>query len=86
MLLRGDLGVFDSEWSGWIVRRGKLYSPEGWEVSMSNVLASRLHEIQLAAWRTEVQRMKARIAELEAGGILDEQPTPDQWDVQILAG
>ena len=47
---------------------------------MSDVLASRLHEAQLAAWRREVRVMKAQLAEMERGGYED-QPTIDSWDV-----
>lgn len=80
-----DLGFIDPEWRGWVLRSGKLISPEGWEMSMSDVLASRLHEAQLAAWRLEVTKMRAQLAEAERQGYED-QPTPDSWDVQILAG
>ena len=54
-------------------------------MSMSDVLASRLHEAQLAAWRLEVAKMKTQLAEAERQGYED-QPTPDCWDVQILVG
>lgn len=75
-LLAADLGFFDPEWRGWKLRRGCLYSPEGWEIRMSDVLASRLHEAQLREWRLQVQIMKAKVAELERGGYED-QPNPD---------
>ena len=84
-LLTGDLGYFDPAWQGWKLRNGSLWSPEGWGIRMSDVLASRLHEAQLAAWRVEVRVLRARVAELEMTN-LDEQPTPDQWDIQILTG
>jgi len=82
---RGDLGFLDPAWRHWVLRGGHLISPEGWELSMSNVLASRLHEAQLAAWRNEVRNLRAELANAELAR-LEEQPTPDQWDVQILAG
>lgn len=84
-LLAGDLGFFDPAWRGWRLSQGFLWSPEKWRISMSDVLASRLHEAQLAAWRSEVRRMQLIVAELERGGYED-QPTPDAWDVQILTG
>lgn len=90
--VEGDLSFLDPAWAGWIMRDGHLYSPEGWRISMSDVLASRLHEAQLAAWRREVRLMKAEVEGLQKaltnakGAQLDEQPTPDQWDVQILTG
>lgn len=85
-LLSGDLGFFDPAWQGWVLRKGCLWSPEGWGIRMSDVLASRLHEAQLAAWRREVRIMKGRIAELESGGYGEDQPTPAEWNVQILTG
>jgi hypothetical protein len=85
MILRGDLGVFDPEWRGWLLRSGCLVSPEGWELRMPDVLASRLHEAQLAAYRAENRSLKAQVAGLEVAAI-EEQPTPDSWDVQILTG
>jgi hypothetical protein len=84
-VLSGDLGFLDPAWRGWRLKDGHLLSPESWELSMGDVLASRLHEAQLAAWRKEVRDMKALVAEYERGGYED-QPTPDSWDVQILTG
>jgi len=83
--LTADLSFLDPAWRGWVLRKGHLISPEGWEMSMSDVLASRLHEAQLAAWRLEVRKLKEQLANAELNR-LEEQPTPDQWDVQILAG
>lgn len=80
-----DLGFLDSEWRGWKLRRGNLISPEGWEITMSDVLASRLHEAQLAAWRLEVTKMREQLVEAQRQGFED-QPTPEEWDVQILVG
>jgi hypothetical protein len=80
-----DLAFLDPAWRGWKLRGGCLISPEGWQMTMSDVLASRLHEAQLAAWRIEVAKMKALLAEAERQGYED-QPTPDSWDVRILTG
>ena len=79
MILSGDLGVFDSEWRGWIVRKGVLISPEGWEITVNDVLASPLLRAQLAAYQTELRNMRA-----EADDGMEEQPMPDSWDVQIV--
>jgi hypothetical protein len=76
MVPSGDLGVFDPAWSGWIIRRGKLISPEGWEVTTGEVMATPLMRMQIMAYQRE-QRI-AR-AQLEA---LDEQPSPQ--DLQPL--
>lgn len=80
-----DLSFLDAAWKGWQLKEGHLVSPEGWTMSMSDVLASRLHEAQLAAWRVEVRKLKEQLADAELNR-LEEQPTPDQWDVQILVG
>lgn len=78
--LNGDLGYFDPAWSGWILRRGKLISPEGWDATPGQVLATRLHEIQLAAWRTENRHLRELVEYLQNGGLIkDEQPTPESW-------
>lgn len=83
--VNGDLSFLDPAWRGWVLRHGALISPEGWQMTMSDVLASRLHEAQLAAWRREVRIIKAKLEEIERGGYID-QPLPDEWDVEILAG
>lgn len=72
MILRRDLGIFDPAWKGWRVRGGILYSPEGWEIPVGDVLAIPLERRQLANAYAEVRRLKA---ELYAG----EQPLPESW-------
>jgi len=53
---------------------------------MSDVLASRLHEAQLAAWRIEVRKLKEQLANAELNR-LEEQPTPDELgEIQIRVG
>lgn len=76
--LQADLSFLDPAWKGWVLREGHLVSPEGWQMSMSDVLASRLHEAQLAAWRLEVRRMKELLANAEVNR-LEEQPRPEDW-------
>ena len=83
MMLTGDLGFVDPAWRGWVLRRGCLISQEGWEMTMSDVLASRLHEAQLAAWRQEVRKLKAELADAELNR-LEEQPRPEDWDLEIV--
>ena len=85
LILAGDLGCFGAEWSGWVIRGESLISPEGWKITVWDVLASRLHEAQLAAWRLEVGNLRAQLLEAERQGYED-QPTPEEWDVQILTG
>ncbi len=83
--LLGDLSFLDPAWRGWRLKDGYLWSPESWRISMYDVLASRLHEAQLREWRRQVAIMKAKLEEMERGGYED-QPTPEQWDVEILTG
>lgn len=79
LLLSGDLGCFDPDWRGWVLRRGKLISPEGWDATPGQVLATRLHEIQLAAWRTENRNLRALVEYLQNGGLVKEdQPLPEE--------
>lgn len=85
MVLRGDLGMFDPEWRGWILRRGCLISPESWEITRNDVLATPLMRSQLAIYQSENRGLKRDLAEALMQH-LDEQPTPDQWDVEILTG
>lgn len=80
LLLSGDLGCFDPAWSGWKIQHGVLWSPEGWDATPGQILATRLHEIQLAAWRTENRNLRALVEYLQNGGLIkDEQPTPESW-------
>lgn len=76
----GDLGFLDPAWRGWVLRQGHLVSPENWMMSMSDVLASRLHEAQLAAWRHEVTKVKAELANALVNH-LEEQPLADDWAI-----
>lgn len=77
LILSGDLSCFSADWVGWKIRGLSLISPEGWEITMYDVLASRLHEAQLREWRTQVSYMKAQLVEAERGGYED-QPEPDE--------
>jgi hypothetical protein len=79
----GDLGFLDPAWRGWILRKGCLVSPESWEIFMNDVLATPLLRHQLAAYQTENRTLKRDLADALANR-LEEQPTIDQWDVEIL--
>jgi Phage protein len=65
MILSADLGVFDPAWSGWVIRRGKLISPEGWEVSTGEVMATPLMRMQILAYQREQRIAKAQLDALE---------------------
>lgn len=73
LLILGDLGCFDPAWRGWVTRRGKLISPEGWEITVGDVLALPLVRQQLAAYQTELKLMKAELV------LTHEQPLPEVW-------
>jgi len=66
LLLAGDLGCLDSEWAGWRVRKGILYSREGWEITLNDVLAIPLVRAQLAAFQSQIRKVQA----------IPEQPMP----------
>jgi hypothetical protein len=61
-------------WRGWTVRSGCLYSPEGWEIRRADVLSSPLLRQQLAAYKSELRRLRESHEVL-----IQDQPTPDQW-------
>lgn len=69
LLLAGDLGCFDSAWAGWVVRRGALISPEGWEIKLNDVMAVPLVRAQLEAYKTEERKLLA----------LPSQPEVTEW-------
>lgn len=72
MILRGDLGCHDPEWSGWSIHRGKLFSPEGWDATPGEILGLPILRLQVQNY--QLQERIARRA-LEA---LDEQPLPNE--------
>lgn len=73
LLLLADLGCFDPEWRGWTVKGGVLYSPEGWEITVNDVLATPLMRQQLAAYKAELRQIQERLDRMA------EQPTPESW-------
>lgn len=81
LLLAGDLGCFDREWRGWIIRNGELVSPEGWCITMSDVRATPLQRSQIAIYQAENRKLRA---DLEAREFAEDQPLPDS-ESAILA-
>lgn len=81
-VLAGDLGCFDPEWRGWVIRKGELVSPEGWCITMSDVRATPLQRSQIAIYQAENRDLKAQ---LEASGFAEEQPLPSQWGWDLSA-
>lgn len=66
MILGRDLSCFDPAWEGWILRGGKLISPEGWEVTTGDVLSLPLLRAQIAGYQAKERQALA----------MDEQPAP----------
>lgn len=73
LLILGDIGCFDEGWKGWRLYRGNLISPEGWEITKGDVLSSPLLRQQLAAFKTELKRLK------EPEVSIPDQPLPAEW-------
>lgn len=69
LLLLGDLGCLDPQWHGWRVNHGILYSPEGWEIGVNDVLAVPLMRAQLAAYQSEQRKLES----------ITEQPAVADW-------
>lgn len=79
-----DLGCFDARWTGWRVYRGSLISPEGWEITLGDVISSPLLRQQLAAFKSELRRLRAA-----AEPTIQDQPLPadfPEWIGEMLAG
>lgn len=73
LLIGGDLGCFDAAWKGWRVHGGNLISPEGWEITLGDVISSPLLRQQLAAFKSELRRLRA------AADLIQDQPLPSDW-------
>jgi len=73
VLILGDLGCFDPRWKGWRLYKGNLISPEGWEITKGDVISSPLLRQQLAAFKTELRRLK------ETAVSIPDQPLPAEW-------
>ena len=73
LLILGDLGCFDPVWKGWRLYKGNLISPEGWEITRGDVISSPILRQQLAAYKTELRRLK------EPEVSIHDQPLPIDW-------
>lgn len=79
----GYVSFLDPAWRGWVLRKGHLISPEGWEIYLNDVLAVPLLRHQLAAYQSENRALKRDLADALVNR-LEEQPRPEDWDVQII--
>lgn len=73
MIIARDLACFSPDWRRWTIRGEELISPEGWRITMGDVLASPLLRSQLAIYQAENRALKA---ERDSWGIQQEQPDP----------
>lgn len=80
LVLEADLGAFSKAARGWRIAGEELISPEGWQVRLSEVRALPLMRQQITTYQSELRQYQERENQIE------EQPVPDQWDVQIVAG
>lgn len=49
----------DEKWEGWRVRNGVLYSREGWEITVNDVLAVPLLRAQIEAYKSAERQILA---------------------------
>lgn len=80
MLLSGDLGILDKEWRGWVIRRGVLISPEGWDAKPGEVLALPLMRAQIHSYQLE-SRKRRRVD--DAWAEKEQQPLPTAWPINV---
>ena len=68
MVIAADLGCFDPAWRGWHLRNGRLFSPDGIEVTPEDVVALPFMRAQIAAYQAEQRRVQG----------IEEQPEPGE--------
>ncbi|MDE2469317.1 MAG: hypothetical protein KGL35_11385 [Bradyrhizobium sp.] len=61
-LLRGELDAIDAAFTGWIIRRGELISPEGWCFAPAEIRTIPLMYGQIREWRGRPQGAEASLA------------------------
>jgi hypothetical protein len=72
LVMAADLGCFDAAWKGWRIYKGVLVSPEGWEITKGDVISSPLLRQQLAAFKTELKRLRE-------ADVIQDQPLPSEF-------
>lgn len=82
MIMRRDLGCFNSEWDGWVISaRGELCSPENWLTTPGGVRAQQFHHNLTRALREEILVLKSQLKTEEVERY-EEQPLPTQWEIK----
>ncbi len=59
-LLRGELAAIDAAFSGWIIRRGELVSPDGWCFAPGEISTIPLLYGQVNLWRRQALELEGR--------------------------
>jgi hypothetical protein len=78
-VLSGDLAAYSVDWAGWCIRGDSLVSPEGWCITVNDVLAAPLLRQQLAVYQAELRSMR------EVRDSLEEQPEPGTVPAEFVA-
>jgi len=78
LILEADLGCFDPAWRGWVLRCGNLVSPEGWAITVSDVLSAPLLRAQVAAYQVENRALRGLAEEFA-----EDQPLPSSWEIAM---
>jgi transposase-like protein len=69
-MLLGDLPGTDNQWTGWMFRGGKLWSPENVPFTQGDLRASLYDKARISALTREVEKLRLRLAIAE--GALEE--------------
>jgi hypothetical protein len=82
LVYTADLGALDPDWAGWVLRRGKLCSPENWICTPGEIRALQLLNAQLSTYQSENRRLRQELKDAQMD-TFEEQPLPSQWDLKI---
>lgn len=77
----GELDDLGPEWVQWRYKDGTFWSPDKWRINRNDALSVPLLHGQVSALRGEVAALREELANGELA--LEEQPTPDQWQVEV---
>lgn len=70
--------MFDGAWRGWRIFGRALISPEGWEITVNDVLAVPLMRLQITTYQSELRAAHDALSILE-------QPEPTEWPDWVFA-
>lgn len=85
MILRivahGELDDLGPEWTQWRYKDGTFWSPDKWRINRNDALSVPLMHGQISALRAQITGLEQALD--AAGGMMEEQPLPDEWQVEI---